>query len=111
MTSVEALRAVNEADKDARNAYERCVSEALQTGTKTEDAAKRSVSGATAGIVIACVVFGFLLFTGPWFLGILVIGIGIYGGYKYHESASRKVGRISSAKQNLDTTIGNNRNY
>lgn len=110
MTSVEALRAVNEADRDVKVAFEKYTSQALHTGIATEETARIRVKTVTAAVAIVSLVVGFImLVAGVWYFGIPIIGVGVYGGVKYNENKSVKIERIKDDRQKLETTINKNK--
>lgn len=111
MTTQEAQRIVNQVDKDARLEFDRFVSTANSAGTTTEKSAKSSITTVTAVIIGVCVFIGFLLLFGPWFLGIVIAGAGIFGGYKYNASGTQKLSNIKRARETLEANISNNRMY
>lgn len=114
MTSVEALRALNAADNEARTQFSYYVTSASSIGQQTVQAANKTKNIITAALIGGFCLLGLIfILIGGWMIlfGFLFIGLGIFIGVMYNKSVSEKIAKIITDRQNLENSINQNSTY
>lgn len=107
MTSYEAKKKIDVCEQKIVSAHSGLKDRAQAVGTDAVSAAASKTTTSTLLSLIICVI-GLFFLGGSTFLGILLIGGGIFVAFKVHESAQSTQRSIENGQRNLDTTINNN---
>lgn len=109
MTSNEARQKVDECERQIVSAYSGLKGSARAVGFSAVSAASNKTTMSTLLPLILCII-GLLCFGGPWFFGIVLIGLGIFIAYKLHASAKRVQNSVENCQKNLNSIIDFNTN-
>lgn len=107
MTSDEARQRVNECEHQIVIEYSKLKDSARVVGSSAASSASSHTMKSTLLPLILCI-FGFFCFKGPWFLGVLLIGLGIFLAYRLHDDAHGRQNIIENGQKNLNSIIDNN---
>lgn len=109
MTSNEARQKVDACERQIVSAYSGLKDSARAVGSSAVSSASSKTTMSTLLPLILCVI-GLFCFGGPWFLGVVLIGLGIFIAYSLHGSAKSVQNNIENGQKNLNSTIDNNTN-
>lgn len=109
MTSNEAKRKVETCEDQIKSAHNELKDNARTVGSSALTAAAGRTTRRTLLPLLLCLV-GLICFSGPWFLGVLLIGFGIFLAYNLHAAAKDKEKSVESGKKALEDVINQNIN-
>ena len=109
MTTQQAQAEINKCEQEIIRAHSSLCSAARTVGTNAKEFAYRSkIKKTLVPLIIS--VSGICLFGVAWFLGVVLIIVGIVISYNMHKSASSVASEVEDALKTLNSTIGNNSN-
>lgn len=109
MTSTEARQKIDASERQIVSAYSSLKDSARVVSSSAVSSSSSKTTKNTLLPLILCII-GLFCFTGPWFLGVLLIGAGIFIAYKLHDSAKSIQNSIENGRNTLNSTIDNHSN-
>ena len=107
MTVQQAQAEINKCEQDITRAHSSLCSAARTVGSSAKECADGSKTKKTLfPLLISLIVIFF--FGSAWFLGLVLIIVGIVIAYNMNQSAGSVVSKVEAAQKTLNSTIDNN---
>lgn len=107
MTVQQAQTEINDCEKKITHAHYSLCSAARAVGASAKECADGSKTKKTL-LPLLISIIGILLFSSAWFLGVVLIIVGIVIAYNMNQSAGSVVSNVESAQDTLNRTIDSN---
>lgn len=107
MTVQQAQAEINKCEQDITRAHSSLCSAAMSVGSSAKECADGSKTKKTL-LPLLISLIGIFCFAGAWFLGLVLIIVGIAIAYNMNQSAGKVVSKVEAAQKTLNSTIENN---
>lgn len=107
MTVQQAQAEITKCEQEITRAHSSLCSAARTVGTSAKECADGSKTKKTL-LPLLISVIGIFFFSSAWFLGVVLIVVGIFIAYSMNQSASSVVSKVATAQNTLNSTIENN---
>lgn len=107
MTVLQAQAEINKCEQEITHAHSTLCSAARTVGSSAKECADGSKTRKTLFPLLISLV-GIFLFGSAWFLGLVLIIVGIVIAYNMNQSAGSVVSKVEAAQKTLNSTIDNN---
>ena len=107
MTVQQAQAEINKCEQEIIYAHSSLCGAARVVGLRAKECADKSKTKKTLFPLIISII-GIFLFEAHWFLGLVLIVVGIVIAYNKNKSAGSVVGKVEMAQITLNSTIDNN---
>lgn len=107
MTVQQAQAEINKCEQEITRAHSSLCSAARTVGSSAKECADGSKTKKTLLPLIISLI-GIFCFGSAWFLGVVLIIVGIVIAYNMNQSAGSVVSKVEAAQETLNSTIDNN---
>lgn len=107
MTVQQAQAEINKCEQEITRAHSSLCSAARTVGSSAKECADGNKTKKTLLPLIISLI-GIFCFGSAWFLGVVLIIVGIVIAYNMNQSAGSVVSKVESAQKTLNSTIDNN---
>lgn len=107
MTVQQAQAEITKCEQEITRAHSSLCSAARTVGTSAKECADGSKTKKTL-LPLLISVIGIFFFSSAWFLGVVLIVVGIFIAYSMNQSAGSVVSKVATAQNTLNSTIENN---
>lgn len=107
MTVQQAQAEIDKCEQEITRAHSSLCSAARTVGSSAKECADRNKTKKTLFPLLISLV-GFFLFGSAWFLGLVLIVVGIFIAYSMNQSAGFVVRKVVDAQKTLNNTVDNN---
>lgn len=107
MTVQQAQAEINKCEQEITRTHSSLCSAARRIGSSAKECADDSKTKKTLFPLIISLI-GIFCFGSAWFLGVVLIIVGIVIAYNMNQSAGSVVSKVEAAQKTLNSTIDNN---